>query len=77
MFIPPVVDFYYSLGSICSLDERAHFELQAFDLVHEIENNFDAGQIVAANVAQTFDPAQVADGAPIEIITAISGINRG
>ena len=47
------------------------------DLVHQVEDDFDAGKVHAAMRAQVFDALQGADGFAIEAVTAVVGIQRG
>jgi len=49
-------------ATAASSAQEAHFGPQAFDLVHEVNDHLNAGQVNAAHVAQILDAPQETDG---------------
>jgi hypothetical protein len=50
--------------------------VQSFQGGGQIENNFDASEIFAANSPESFNPAQGSNGIPIKVIAVVDRYGR-
>src|SRR6202011_280450 len=57
--------------------KQSQVRLQPFQSSGQIENDFNAGEIVAADSPKRFYSAQTANGIPIKVVTVVSRGPRG
>jgi hypothetical protein len=79
-FFPAGRHFLFSTAHHLALPfafrEETHNRMQTLQLFRQIENNFDAAQIVTTDCAKSFDATQRVDAITIETITSLSAINH-